>query len=436
MFRLPIALMLALLAALPAATPAQTAPPPAATAPVADPALTARANELVGLYAGTTDFDTYFAPGFRAQISRAKWDGLVAQVIGQLGKPLTIESVKPATPFAAYIRVKFERGVLNVQIAVDPAAPHNVTSLLMTAAELAGDNFEAIAGDFRKLPGTSGFGVYALGNGAPRLVAGLNADAAAPLGSAFKLWALGELVRSINAGERRWGDVVPVGPPSLPSGMTQSWPAGSPVTLQTLAILMISISDNTATDTLVTLEGAKLDGFVAARGAPGLAPMLTTRQMFAIKSAPNADLAGQWGGLGPTARRKLLDASAARLAATPLDIGLFSGKPVKIDTLEWFASPAQTAAMLDWLRADTTARGVLSVNPGVDPATRAKFDYVGFKGGSEPGVITLNFLVQRKDGRWLAIAANWHRTDDAVDLNAFLQLLTRTLTVAAEAKLD
>ena len=52
---------------------------------------------------------------------------------------------------------------------------------------------------------------------------------------------------------------------SLPSGITQSWPAGSPVTLQTLATLMISISDNTATDTLVTLERRKLDAFVATR---------------------------------------------------------------------------------------------------------------------------------------------------------------------------
>ena len=69
-----------------------------------------------------------------------------------------------------------------------------------------------------------------------------------------------------------------------------------------------------------------------------------------------------------------------------------------------------------------TALALLAINPGTDAATRARFDYVGFKGGSEPGVITLNYLVRRKDGRWLAIVGNWHRTDAGVDTGAFTQL--------------
>jgi hypothetical protein len=232
--------------------------------------------------------------------------------------------------------------------------------------------------------------------------------------------------------------VVPIGPASLPSGITQNWPAGSPVTIQTLATLMISISDNTATDTLVSLEGERLDRFVTQAGAPGLAPMLTTRQMFALKSPANADLAAQWEtSLAPAARRKLLDANAARLRMTPVDPMMFAGKPSKVDTLEWFASPAETAGILDWFRKEggETPLSLLAINPGIDPATRAKFDYVGFKGGSEPGVITLNFLVRRKDGRWLAIAAGWHRSDAGVEDNRLVMLMTRALVLAAELPL-
>ena len=93
--------------------------------------------------------------------------------------------------------------------------------------------------------------------------------------------------------------------------------------------------------------------------------------------------------------------------------------------------------MLDWLRTKSgdTALAVLAVNPGIDAATRAKFDYVGFKGGSEPGVITLNYLVRRKDGRWLAIAGNWHRADAGVDTLMFSQLMIRALALAAGAPL-
>ncbi|MDB5678685.1 serine hydrolase [Sphingomonas bacterium] len=417
---------------------AQTpAPIPSTSTTVADPALGARAGELVGLIAGAGDFDAYFSPAFHAALPRDKWDAVVAQVTAQMGKPIAVESIVAISAWAATVRLRFERGIVTVQLAVDPAPPHAAIGLLFTGTEIAGDTVDKLAADFRALPGASGFGIYALGEGVPKLVAGAEPDRTAPLGSAFKLWVLGELAREVAAGERKWADVVPVGPPSLPSGITQSWPAGSPVTLQTLATLMISISDNTATDTLVSLEGAKLDGFVTAAGAPGLAPMLTTRQMFAIKSPANAGLAAAWAKAAPVERRTLLAANAPRLATTVVDPSIFGGKPVSIDTLEWFASPAQTAGVLDWLRTKSgeTALALLAVNPGTDAGTRAKFDYVGFKGGSEPGVITLNYLVRRKDGRWLAVVGNWHRADAGVETLAFSQLMTRALVLASSTTL-
>ena len=415
-----------------------TAQSSAAASVTAAPALDARIAELIGAITGTRSYDSYFTPSFRAALAKAKWDAVVTSMTAQMGKPLAIDRLTAVTPFSANLRVRFERGIVNAQIAVDPAPPHQVVGLLFTGAEMAGDTLDKLAADMRALPGTTSLGVYTLGEGAPRLVSGIAPDKAMPLGSAFKLWVLGELAREVSAGERKWSDVVPIGPASLPSGITQSWPPGSPVTIQTLATLMISISDNSATDTLVTLEGERLDGFVTKAGVPGLAPVLTTRQMFALKSPANNDLATQWAtSLAPSARRRLLDTNAARLRATPIDPMMFAGKPAAIDTLEWFASPAETAGMLDWLRRDggDTPLALLAINPGIDPATRGKFDYVGFKGGSEPGVITLNFLVRRKDGRWLAIAGGWHRGDAGVENDRFTMLMARALVLAAEIPL-
>jgi hypothetical protein len=416
---------------------AQTPPAPAPAPTIgADPSLTARIAELPNLLAGGGDFDAYFSAGFRAQISHEKWVATIGPLATQLGRPLTVAGVQPVSPFAAMVRVRFERGIANLQVAVAPDAPHAVIGLLFTGVEMANDSFARLTADFAALPGRSGFGVFELGNGAPRLVAGRNPGVAAPLGSAFKLWVLGELTRSVSAGERRWSDVVPLGIPSLPSGVTQAWPWASPVTLHTLATLMISISDNTATDSLVMLEGLKLDRFVVDAGAPGLVPILTTRRMFAIKSATNADLAAAWAKADPSDRRRLLDASAARLDQTAIDVQMFSGKPIAIDTLEWFASPAETATMLDWLRrqSNETARLILAVNPGTDANTHAKFAYVGFKGGSEPGVITLNYLVKRPDGRWFAVVGNWHRGDAGVDTLTFSGLMTRALALSASLR--
>ena len=197
---------------------AQTAPPVAA--PAADVSLRSRVNELIGVVAGTGDFDRYFAPSFHAALSKDKWDAVVASMTAQMGKPLAIDRLTAVTPFSANLRVRFERGVVNAQIAIDPAPPHQVVGLLFTGAEIAGDTLDKLAADIRALPGTTGLGVYALDKGAPRLVTAIAADKVLPLGSAFKLWVLGELAREVGAGERKWTDVVPVGPASLPSGIT------------------------------------------------------------------------------------------------------------------------------------------------------------------------------------------------------------------------
>ncbi len=93
------------------------------------------------------------------------------------------------------------------------------------------------------------------------------------IGSAFKLYVLSTLSREIAARRRSWNDVVPLDQRSYPSGILQDWPQGTPMTLQTLATLMIAISDNTATDQLAATSHA----------APELGQRFsTTREFFQL----------------------------------------------------------------------------------------------------------------------------------------------------------
>ncbi|MGW8279399.1 serine hydrolase [Sphingomonas aurantiaca] len=396
---------------------------------VADPALRAKADALVAILDGRGAYDAYFAASFRDKVPKAQFATIVAQLKATLGAPQTIESLTPTTAWSADLVVGYARGTASVRLALDPAAPHAATGLLITGTAARDDSLAKIEAEFRALPGASGFGLYALGDGKPQPILDYRADIAAPLGSAFKLWVLAELARQVAADERHWADVVKVGAPSLPSGVLQTWPAGSPVTLQTLATLMISISDNTATDTLLTTLGrAKVDAM--AEGAGGSVPVMTTREMFALKG--DAALAKDWGAGSVVDRRTLLVDHAVKIATTKLDMSVFAGKPVAVDSVEWFASPAAMAGLLDRLRAaDDTTRAILAVNAGVDPGIAARFRYVGFKGGGEPGVLSLNYLVQAKDGRWYAATGNWHRADEAVNELRFAGLMGRALAALA-----
>jgi beta-lactamase class A len=225
-----------------------------------------------------------------------------------------------------------------------------------------------------------------------------NPDKALAVGSGFKLGVLKALYDEIVAGKRSWSDVVRLDAAdlSLPSGFLHTWPVGSPVTLHTLAALMISISDNTATDALMHTLGP--DAIGAALGA---APVLTTRQLFVLKGTPAlkaryvaADLAGK--------RQILAEADALPLPPpsaimTPHDQGV-----------EYYFSPARLCALL----AEVGALDVTQINPGV--AAKSDWASVSFKGGSEIGVLSFTTLATAKSGQRYCVSAVWNDTQ-AID---------------------
>jgi hypothetical protein len=82
-------------------------------------------------------------------------------------------------------------------------------------------------------------------------------------------------------------------------------------------------------------------------------------------------------------------------------------QPEDVDQLEWFASPDDICRAYSGL-AQENARpedhgigAALSINDGGIALPRSQYPTVWFKGGSEPGVLTLNYLVRTSDGRTL-----------------------------------
>lgn len=422
-----------LISAMTAPALAQSAAQPTSANAEVPPALKARIDALPALINGAGDFEDFFAPAFKAHIPKTQFDQIGLQLKTQYGAVVKVEKVAATSPHAATVELGLERGIAIVDIVVDPAPPHRVTGLVFSRVEPRGDSVAKVTAEIRMLPGTTAFGIYALGSGVTP-VTELAGSQPMPIGSAFKLWILAEAARQVTAGTRKWSDVVTLDARSMPSGITQRWPKGSPVTLHTLATLMISISDNTATDALLhALDRNKVDAMVAQTGTADPAatlPLLTTMELFQLKAPANADLAAQWKAAGPDGRRKLLADNRARLTATKIDPSMFGDKPLALD-VEWFASPRDEAAVLNWLRINGGEQelAILAVNPGAPVA--ALFDYAGFKGGSEPGVIYMSWLLKTKKGNWYAVTGGWTRKDAAVDEGGFAILMNRLLTQTA-----
>ena len=392
-----------------------------------------RAGELVRMLNGELRPQQFFSPAFLARVPPAQVAGLTAQLKSSYGKARSLQRVEASSATAGMVSVRFERAVVRLQMAVAPGPPHLVEGLLVAGAESSAADVAAVFGELVGLPGEVSLAAARLEEAGPANFLTEKADRPLAIGSAFKLFVLAELVRSVKAGERRWNDVVPLGPPSLPSGVVQDWPKGSPITLHSLAALMISGSDNSATDTLLGVLGRdKVEGLLPELGvrAPERnRPFLATREAFALKLGDPALLA-RWKSADEAGRRALLP-QLERVEASTLDPSRLGGRPAEIATVEWFASPADLVRTLDWIRrsGDRSALDLLAINPGLGPALARDFDYFGFKGGSEAGVLNLSFLVKTRSGRWIAVSATWNNPAAALDEPRFVALMSRLLTL-------
>jgi beta-lactamase class A len=392
-----------------------------------------RAVELVSALNGQVPPKEFFSASFLARIPPVEVAGVIARLKASYGKAQSLQRIEASSATAGIVFVRFERAVVRMQMAVGAQAPHLVEGLLVAGAESSATDVAAAFGEMVGLPGEVSLAAARLEEAGPAQFLTEKADRPLAIGSAFKLFVLAELVRSVKAGERRWSDVVPLGAPSLPSGLVQDWPRGSPITLHSLAALMISRSDNSATDSLLGVLGRdkveRLLPELGVREPERNRPFLSTREAFALKLGDPAVL-DRWKTADEAGRRGLLH-RLERVDASTLDPSRHDGRPAEIAAVEWFASPADLVRTLDWLRrnGDRTALDLLAINPGLGPALAKEFDYFGFKGGSEPGVLNLSFLLKARSGRWIAVSATWNNEAAALDEPRFVASMSRLLTL-------
>ncbi len=387
---------------------------------------------LIPLLKGEIKPEDYFADSFLAAVPAAQFKALTAQLVAEHGRPISKTKTSQRSPNDATYRVEFEKAFAIVNLSVEPATG-KVTGLFLSNIEKRGDSAEKIDAEFAALPGTAGYAVMLLSDDkAPQKKAGRNISQQFAIGSTFKLYILAELAGQIEAGKRKWSDVAPLAHRSFSSQATRNWPENSPATLDTLALQMISVSDNSATDTLLHLLGREnVERRLRSIGhsAPDKTlPFLSTVEAFVLKG--DKQLSERYLAAGEAGQSALLKREAAKLTYKDIDAYVFSSPtPKQIDTLEWFASPADIAALLDTIRNSRNDRmlKIMSVNAGPAESRRTDWNYAGYKGGSEPGVVSMSFLGQAKDGKWYAVTGSWNDTEKPVDEGKFSSLMTRLL---------
>jgi beta-lactamase class A len=318
-------------------------------------------------------------------------------------RPVTVQTIAEApTSAAATLATRDAR--FQLSLTVEATGSHRINGLLLQPVAVKLTSWRAIDRALLKLGAHAALYV---GSPSGQTIDVLNAAEPLAIGSAFKLYVLGALAQAIENGGASWQELLAISNAhrSLPSGSMASERAGTEHSLRDFAAQMISVSHNTAADHLIARLGrAAVERQLKSLGnrTPGLdEPFLTTRELFALKIVAPTELRSAYARSDSAGRRALLPQIDA-LTPTLAEAAGWS-TPRLINNVEWFASTSDLTRAISTLVARSAKprlaplKTILALNPGFT-VDRSVWPYVAYKGGSEPGVFSQSWYLERHDG--------------------------------------
>lgn len=378
-----------------------------------------------------------FAPTFLRAVPAPLFRGTGRQIAEAL-KGFGVERIEAETSPMQLVAViglpDGEKYRASIIVQEDP--PNRIEGLLIQLAhdlraEPAARTWEEFLGKLKDAAPEVAFLAAEVVNGEIVPIREWKPDVQLAIGSAFKLYVLGALAREVEEGRVAWTEKIPIQPElkSWPSGEMRELEDGTEFSVQHYAEQMISVSDNTATDHLLHRVGReRVEEFQTEMGhsKPVLnQPFLSTREMSIIK----ARQLRQFMELDAAGKRRMLGAEIADMDLPALDpVAEPWSDPRYIQEVEWFASANDLARAMAKLKDLSGRLGleplrkILSINPGA-PFDKYAWTYIGYKGGSEPGVLNMTWLLGRLDERWFVLTATLNSTEGPVQVSQLLWLM-------------
>lgn len=370
------------------------------------------------------DYEATFTADFLANVSYSEMVAVIRQVAAT-GSGWQVQEFEERDGLDGVVVLAPQGGGegLRASISLESQAPYRIQGLFLQPAEAP--TLDEPPGDFAEAAerlaafGNTELLVAEVDGGTCEPVFEHGTGEPFPIGSAFKLYVLGAVADEVESGVLAWSDDVEIREDlkSIPTGVMQDEEAGTTFSLREMAEVMIALSDNTATDHLMDLVGR--DAVEAAFTAHGMAepalniPVMNTLELAALKVGPASGLATQWLEADEDGRREILD-QISDLTPADIPVSEFT-EPVFPDRLEWFATGADICRVLVGLfdRGDPLNK-ILTINPGLEDE-EGRFESIAFKGGSEPGLVAMNWLVERSDGRRFVVSGSVVDPDEAFE---------------------
>ena len=389
----------------------------------------------------------HFDPAFLAQVSPAELNEALQQ--GAIGIRLLSVRVSELSTLVADVSTYSGHSRAEVMLTVDSRGLVSWLRISPASTEPIPASWAGVDATLRSVAPQVHLLVADVSNGSCQPVHSIAPATPAPLGSAVKLYVLDALGNAVAARKVRWDQSLTVTAQlkGLPPGELQTEPDGTQISVLDSAAEMISLSDNTAADMLTGLVGrSAVEAALTATGmtSPALdRPFLTTREIFVLKLEQWPALAQRYVTADEPSRRALLASTVDR---APLPAAEEAGSwttPRDIDRLEYFASASDLCRAYTSLVALARQPGlapigrVLSLNDDGLQLDPAQWQTTWFKGGSEPGVLTLAFLATTRSGHSYVVTVLAENESQPIDqasaIPAILSAVKGAFTLAARS---
>ena len=255
-------------------------------------------------------------------------------------------------------------------------------------------------------PGTSLLAARVGPDGTCTPVHTIDAGTPRPLGSMFKLFVLGAVANAIKDHQVSWDEELTV-TAAIKVGSSealQDVAPGTKLTVEQVALKMIEVSDNTAADMLINLVGRTAVEAQVSQWSSHASldmPFLTVAELFTLKYHDFPAMVDHYLALTPAQRAAYLTTTVDKVPARAEQPAL---RPRDISSIEWFASAQDLCHAFTGLATLQAEPGlnpistVLSANNGGIGLSATTWPRIWFKGGSEPGVLTLGYLARDNAG--------------------------------------
>ena len=376
------------------------------------------------------EIDTHFDALFLDKISAAK----INEVLAEFPAPSGAQVVEVLTtePTDLVVIANFGTERLRVTLSVDGSGLIDGLELAPSASATSWTQIDQALS--ASAPDVS-FLAARVANGSCQAIHQVAASSRRPLASEFKLFVLGALAHQIATGHVTWNQKLTVESQlkssgnAVGSGSLQFVPTGTRVSVRETATKMISISDNTAADMLIDLVGQPaLESEVRKwSNDPSLdVPFLTTRQALLLHYVNFPKLANEYLARAPSKRPAFLNSAVDPLA---LSEAQSSSEPRDVDSIEWFGSPEDVSHTFAGLQVVSRQpklspiASIFSVNNGGLGLNPSQWPTVWFKGGSEPGVMTVGYMATNSRGQTYLVSAMLSNPTAALAPSATFALL-------------